>query len=112
MNHVMGKAIIVYANSKGSGEPAHSRSLARTFAVRSRKLYAKEKVQSRNWTCCLAKGPRMHAQWNIDTMESPKAFFSQRGSYVLNVQWMPEWMTLDLKPARAKGFLRIISSSV
>ena len=30
-------AVAVYANSKGSGEPAHARSLARTFAVHSRK---------------------------------------------------------------------------
>ena len=34
----MGKAaVIAYVNSKGSGEPAHLRSLARTFAVRARK---------------------------------------------------------------------------
>ena len=31
------KAFIAYAKSKGSGEPAHSRSLARTYAVCSRK---------------------------------------------------------------------------
>ena len=29
--------LIVYASSEGSGEPAHSRSLARTFAARSYK---------------------------------------------------------------------------
>ena len=29
--------LIVYASSKGSGEPAHSRSLARNFAARSYK---------------------------------------------------------------------------
>ena len=29
--------IIAYANSEGSGEPAHPRSLARTFAARSYK---------------------------------------------------------------------------
>ena len=31
----MKKAVIKFANSKGSGEPAHPRSLARTYAVRS-----------------------------------------------------------------------------
>ena len=30
-------ALIAYASSEGSGEPAHSRSLARTFAARSYK---------------------------------------------------------------------------
>ena len=29
--------LIVYASSEGSGEPAHPRSLARTFAARSYK---------------------------------------------------------------------------
>ena len=29
--------LIAYANSEGSGEPAHPRSLARTFAARSYK---------------------------------------------------------------------------
>ena len=29
--------LIAYASSEGSGEPAHSRSLARTFAARSYK---------------------------------------------------------------------------
>ena len=28
------RTLIAYANSKGSGEPAHKRSLARTYAVR------------------------------------------------------------------------------
>ena len=47
--------VIAHANSKGSCEPAHPRSLARTFAVRSR--YDKGKFQPMNWTCYLANGP-------------------------------------------------------
>ena len=39
------RASIAYANSKGSGEPAHPRSLARTCAFRSCKLMAKGKHQ-------------------------------------------------------------------
>ena len=35
--------MIAYTNSKGSGEPALPRSLARSYAIRSRKRYAKQK---------------------------------------------------------------------
>ena len=41
-------AVIAHANGKGSGEPAHPHSLARTYAVRWSKRYAKgEKLQSK-----------------------------------------------------------------
>ena len=36
-SHYGKRTVISDANSKGSGEPAHAHSLARTFAVRSRK---------------------------------------------------------------------------
>ena len=36
------RTIIAYANNKGSDEPAHSHSLVRTYAVRSRKRQAGE----------------------------------------------------------------------
>ena len=38
--------LITYASSKGSGEPAHPRSLARTFAARSYKQWAKRNLQT------------------------------------------------------------------
>ena len=47
MCHVIGKPIIIYANNKGSGEPAH-RISGRPMAN-----------QSKNWTCGTAKGPAM-----------------------------------------------------
>ena len=37
---------IAYASSEGSGEPAHPRSLARTFAARSYKQLVKRNVQT------------------------------------------------------------------
>ena len=38
--------LIAYASSEGSGEPAHSRSLARTFASRSYKQWVKGNLQT------------------------------------------------------------------
>ena len=56
------KAVIKYANSKGSGEPSHTRSLARNCAVRSRKRKVKEKLQPKNYTCGLANGSGMYIE--------------------------------------------------
>ena len=38
--------LIAYANSEGSGEPAHPRSLARTFAARSYKQWVRRNLQT------------------------------------------------------------------
>ena len=38
--------LIAYASSEGSGEPAHPRSLARTFAARSYKQRVKRNLQT------------------------------------------------------------------
>ena len=38
--------LIAYASSEGSGEPAHPRSLARTFAARTYKQWAKWNLQT------------------------------------------------------------------
>ena len=38
--------LIAYASSEGSGEPAHPRSLARTFATRSYKQWVKRNLQT------------------------------------------------------------------
>ena len=38
--------LIAYASSEGSGEPAHPRSLARTFAARSYKQWIKRNLQT------------------------------------------------------------------
>ena len=40
--------LIAYASSEGSGEPAHPRSLARTFAARSYKQWIKRNLQTEN----------------------------------------------------------------
>ena len=49
-----GKRVVAIANNKGSGEPAHARSLARTYVIRSRKRYANGKLQPEKWTYGLA----------------------------------------------------------
>ena len=41
-------ALIAYVSSEGSGEPAHSRSLARTSAARSYKQGVKRNLQTEN----------------------------------------------------------------
>ena len=38
--------LIAYASSEGSGEPAHPRSLARTFAARSYKQWVKRNLHT------------------------------------------------------------------
>ena len=38
--------LITYASSESSGEPAHPRSLARTFAARSYKKWVKRNLQT------------------------------------------------------------------
>ena len=38
--------LIAYASSEGSGEPAHPRSLARTFAAHSYKQWVKRNLQT------------------------------------------------------------------
>ena len=38
--------LIAYASSEGSGEPAHPRSLARTFAARPYKQWVKMNLQT------------------------------------------------------------------
>ena len=40
--------LIACASSEGSGEPAHPRSLARTFAARSYKQWVKRNLQTEN----------------------------------------------------------------
>ena len=40
--------LIAYASSEGSGEPAHARSLARTFAARSYKQWVQRNRQTEN----------------------------------------------------------------
>ena len=66
--HCGKRVVIEYANSKGSGEPARPRSLARTYAVRHGKTSAKK------YTYGPAKGPGMRNE-RFDSTESPKSLF-------------------------------------
>ena len=48
--------LIAYASSEGSSEPAHPRSLARTFAARSYKQWSKRNLQTENQTLAPLNG--------------------------------------------------------
>ena len=48
--------LIAYASSEGSGEPAHPRSLARTFAARSYKQWVKRNLQTESQTLAPLNG--------------------------------------------------------
>ena len=56
--------------TKGSGEPAHSHTLARTYAVRYLKRYAKAKCHLKNLLWGLAKG--LDTRTETDLTESSK----------------------------------------
>ena len=47
--------LIAYASSEGSGEPAHPRSLARTFAARSYKQWVERNLQTESQTPSLSE---------------------------------------------------------
>ena len=58
-----GKGVdITYTISKGSSEPANRRSLSRTYLVRSLKRKVKGKLQTKNETHDIAKGPGMRTE--------------------------------------------------
>ena len=56
--------LIPYASSEGSGEPAHARSLARTFAARSYKQWIKRNLQTENQIPGPSEWLGMH-RWNL-----------------------------------------------
>ena len=68
--------LIAYASSEGSGEPAHPRSLARTFATRSYKQWVKRNLQSENQM----SGPSECLGMAVKICRRHK--FAWRGSYI------------------------------
>ena len=70
--------LIAYASSEGSGEPAHPRSLARTFAARSYKQWIKRNLQTESqipgpseWLCMRS--------WNLSWRNARRHKFAWRG---------------------------------
>ena len=71
--------LIAYASSEGSGEPAHPRSLARTFAARSYKQWIKRNLQTENQIPGPSEWLGMRS-WNLSWRNARRHKFAWRGS--------------------------------
>ena len=72
--------LIAYASCEGSGEPAHPRSLARTFAARSYIQWIKRNLQTESQI----PGPSEWLgirSWNLSWRNARRHKFAWRGSY-------------------------------
>ena len=81
--HQANLVLIAYASSEGSGEPAHPRSLARTFAARSYKQWIKRNLQTENQIPGPSKWLDMRS-WNLSWRNARRHKFAWRGSYANN----------------------------
>ena len=70
--------LIAYASSEGSGEPAHPRSLARTFAARSYKQWVKRNLQTESQIPGPAEWLGMRS-WNLSWRNARRHKFAWRG---------------------------------
>ena len=73
--------LIAYASSEGSGEPAHPRSLARTFAARSYKQWIKRNLQTESQIPGPSEWLGMRS-WNLSWRNARRHKFAWRGSYI------------------------------
>ena len=71
--------LIAYASSEGSGEPAHPRSLARTFAARSYKQRVKRNLQTESHVPGPSEWLGMRS-WNLSWRNARRHKFAWRGS--------------------------------
>ena len=72
--------LIADASSEGSGEPAHPRSLARTFAARSYKQWVKRNLQTESQIPGPSEWLGMRS-WNLSWRNARRHKFAWRGSY-------------------------------
>ena len=70
--------LIAYASSKGSGEPAHPRGLARTFAARSYKQWIKRNLQTESQIPGPSEWLGMRS-WNLSWRNARRHKFAWRG---------------------------------
>ena len=82
--------LIAYASSEGSGEPAHPRSLARTFAARSYKQWIKRNLQTESQIPGPSEWLGMRS-WNLSWRNARRHKFAWRGSFEwvlkINILW-------------------------
>ena len=72
-------ALIAYASSEVSGEPAHPRSLARTSAARSYKQWIKRNLQTESQIPSPSEWLGMRS-WNLSWRNARRHKFAWRGS--------------------------------
>ena len=89
--------LIAYASSEGSGEPAHPRSLARTFAARLYKQWVKRNLQTESQFPSPSEWLGMRS-WNLSWRNARRHKFAWRGSFdVHNVLVMVTSSFSDLR---------------
>ena len=76
--------LIAYASSEGSGEPAHPRSLARTFAARSYKQWVKRNLQTESQIPGPSEWLGMRSS-NLSWRNARRHKFAWRGSITILV---------------------------
>ena len=77
--------LIAYGSSECSGEPAHPRSLARTFAARSYKQWIKRNLQTESQIPGPSEWLGMRS-WNLSWRNARRHKFAWRGSYSVIVK--------------------------
>ena len=77
--------LIAYASSEGSGEPAHSRSLARTSAARSYQQWVKRNLQTERQIPGPSDWLGMRG-WNLSWRNARRHKFAWRGSFYTQMQ--------------------------
>ena len=77
--------LIAYASSEGSGEPAHPRSLARTFSARSYKQWVKRNLQTESQIPGPSEWLGMRS-WNLSWRNARRHKFAWRGSYYMYLE--------------------------
>ena len=77
----MNLVLIAYASSEGSGEPAHPRSLARTFAARSYKQWVKRNLQTESQIPSPSEWLRMRSL-SLSWRNARRHKFAWRGSFL------------------------------
>ena len=97
----LGKRIVkAYANSKGSGEPAHPRSLTRTYAVHSRRETSAKELDMtllRGRACALKTVRRAFSSRHCSYMFECTVFTFQSAKLVSYVTWNPASIVPSVK---------------
>ena len=77
--------LMAYASSEGPGEPAHPRSLARTFAARSYKQWVKRNLQTESQITGPSEWLGMRS-WSLSWRNARRHKFAWRGSFSIAVK--------------------------